>query len=144
MKFFVRLALMIAVIFGILWLLNQTIQDKRSAAARPAASPTPAPSPTPLPAGITPGVIMTPYIPASTSHARAIAQQVGVQLVGIQDASGWTLITVQADDRNKLSDFLDKLQRSGMRDLDPDYQQYRQFATRDGRQVFQNTYRVRF
>ena len=144
MKFFVRLAIMIAVIFAILWFLNQTVQDKRSAAARPAPSATPAPSPTPLPAGITPGVIMTPYIPAATSHARQIAQQAGVQLMGVREANGWSLITVQADDRNKLSDFLDKLQRSGMRDLDPAYQQYQQFTTRDGRMVYQNTYRVRF
>jgi hypothetical protein len=144
MKFFLRIAVVVGVIFGILWLLNQMVQEKRSAPPQAAITPPPAPSPTPLPASVTPGVVMTPSVPAALPHVQAVAQQVGAQVTGFRQADGWTLVSVAANDRNKLNEFLDKLQRSGMRDLDAGYQQYRQSVGRDGRTVFENTYRVRF
>lgn len=169
MKFFVRLAIVIAIFVGVLlWLQNQSEQPSTtSATATPAASaptpeaePTPAspypslnatPTPTPMPTAVPPPQAVQrqgPAVGAASSsaacnHVRGLAPKARVTVVSCIDKDGWTVVTVSAAQRNDISDFLDVCQLNGMRDLAQD-QTYRQIMDNQHRPVHLGTFRMKF
>jgi hypothetical protein len=143
MKFYLKIGAGVGLLILVLWLLQEFGESDEapappvaSAASTPVLTPQPTftPVPTPIPAPT------RPTIPAFINQAAAGAN---VRLVGAVPSNDWWMITVQGRDRNALNDFLDAAQRAGLRDVDVNYQAYKEFLV-NGTQVSQNTYKMRF
>lgn len=157
MRFYGGLLAAIAAVILVLFLLKGAESSSPSSGSSSAASATPAAqvaevSVTPEPAPVqavqaTPyaAPVSTPAEPAGRSALAAALQQQGGVITGYAPDNGWVLVTVQGHDRNVLNDFLDIATRAGMRDIDVNYpQRLQEFTDRQGRMVYQNTYRIRF
>ena len=142
MKFYLRIAAAIVILAVIIWLLQEFGQRESPPAAPSVASATPTPAPAaPTPAPTPVPVVQRPatvpdYIPRAANGAH-------VKLTGTQLVNDWWYITVVGRDRNALNDFLDMAMKFGLRDVDVNYQAYKEFITR-GEQHAQNTYKMRF
>lgn len=154
-NFYVNLAVVVVIVGIILWYLatREESPAPQAASTSPAAGApgtsavqaTPAYVPTPAPAMLT--VAPPPAAPAQLSSScdliPPIAQRAHVTVISCVVQNGWTIATVQGYDRNDLLNFLDELQRSGMKDLSPQ-QALRQLMDIHNRVVYQNTYRIKF
>jgi hypothetical protein len=140
MKFYGRVLAAIVLLIILLMLLQKYGEGKNKPQA--AASVT-----TPVPATLAPVAQASPAPPAPAPAVPAglsqAASQRGYSITGVQSKDGWLYITVVGRDRNHLNDFLDVAQRSGLKAIDENYQQYRQFVA-NGRSMAQNTYKMRF
>lgn len=145
MKFYIKLFGFLAAVVAALILLrectdkgsSQTPSTSEAAAgSTPAVTPQGTPAATPVP----------PRAVGSTVPQWLIgaARQAQANMVGAQYQDGWWYITVQGRDRNHLNEFLDAALRAGLKDVDHNYQAYRQSIGPGNRQVFQNTYKMRF
>jgi hypothetical protein len=97
----------------------------------------PAPTASPVPANPAPS---GPSLPSALTQN---AQRQGFRIGGSRLQDDWWYVTVIGRDRNHLNDFLDVAQRSGLKNIDHNYQAYKQFIA-EGRVMFQNTYKMRF
>ena len=140
MKFFARVIGFIVLLIIILLLLQKYGEQKQPAAAVAASTPTPAVTSTPV---TTPVAAVAPSAPQLPGNFLQAIQRGGYGVSGSQFRDGWWYITVSGRDRNHLNDFLDLAQRSGLKDVDVNYQKYGQ-AVVGGRTVFQNTYKMKF
>jgi hypothetical protein len=140
MKFYGRLLAGIVLLIILLLLLQK--YGEREKPSQPVAAVTATPAATPLPTASAAAAPLAsgPAVPSSLSQA---AKQNGYSITGVQSKDGWTYVTVVGRDRNHLNDFLDVAQRSGLKGLDENYQQYQQFVS-NGRTMAQNTYKMRF
>lgn len=144
MKFYIKLFAFLAGVVVALILLRECADSgaldppsaSRPIMSTPAVTPQSSPVPTPVP----------PRAVASTvpQWLIAAARQAQANMVGAQYQDGWWYITVQGRDRNHLNDFLDAALTAGLKDVDHNYQAYRQSVGPGNRQVFQNTYKMRF
>lgn len=142
MKFYLRVAAVLVAVAVLIWLLQEFGQSSApsTAPAAVAAAVTPAPTATPVTAAPVQVVQTRPTVPAFIPQAAAGAH---VQISGTQQNGDWWYITVVGRDRNQLSDFLDMAMKMGLRDVDVNYQAYKEFLVR-GEQRAQNTYKMRF
>jgi hypothetical protein len=142
MKFYIRLAIVAVVVIFLLLLLQQLAEEKP--APPPPVASTPAPPPQPVAMTPVPTPWPTPYV---VDQARGIvngaAQRAGVSVTGYRNNDGWVTVTVRSNIRNALHDFLDEAMRAGMRDIDLK-RNFRESVDRQGRQWFEDTYRMRF
>lgn len=150
MKFLLRIAILVAIILGILlWLQDRTERERAAAQQRPetqeravAQQPSPSPAarapvqPSPAPAAAPPVVSQ----PGQCSRVRAVAARLGLVVVRCSQEGEFTVATLQARDRNLLGDFLDAAMREGMRDFDVNRQAYRSFLDAQGRPMHENTF----
>ncbi|MGI8908750.1 MAG: hypothetical protein ACR2IE_19940 [Candidatus Sumerlaeaceae bacterium] len=143
MKFYLRFGAAVVVIALIVWLLMEFGQRDAPAPVAVAVSPAPTPVPTPAIAPVPRPVqapISQPTLPAFIPRAALGAH---VTITGTRRVDDWWYVTAVGRDRNALNDFLDIAYKSGLRDLDVNYQDYKQFIVR-GQQRSQNTFKMRF
>jgi type IV secretory pathway VirB10-like protein len=154
MKFFIRLAIFVAIVIGILlWLQDRTERQQAEGRRRAgtetrakAERPQPTPPP-PAPMSATPAPQTTPPPmpqPGPCSRVRAVAARLGITVVRCSQQDEFTVATLQARDRNLLGDFLDAAMREGMRDFDVNRQAYRTMMDGQGRPVHENTFWMRW
>lgn len=166
MNFFVRMAVIIAIVVALLLLVQHLNESGGARGTQPAAAavatPTPTPAATPAratsaypmlgatPPPTTPSPTRPParaYVPPRPSACNQVdraASQVGAVVVSCASDGGMIVATIQARERNALGDFLDAAMRLGMRDFDVNQQRYQQMTDRQGRAVYQNTFRMRW
>jgi hypothetical protein len=154
MNFYVRLVLIVAAIVIGLWLLKEYGSQVSGPAGTPAVSASPSvpvvqtPSAPAVPAAPTPQVlaqpVTTPEDPA-IDKVREMAQAARVELAGFSRDGGWLVITIRSTDRNALLNFLDVVQRYGLRNIDvKSGPQYREYMGPGGRIVYEATHRMQF
>jgi len=161
MNFYVRLVVIVVAIVVGLWLLKEygsqgsgppaTPAVSASASAPAVATPSAAAAPTQVaPAAVvpTPQVlaqpVTTPEDPA-IDKVREMAQAAHVELAGFSRDGSWLVITIRSTDRNALLNFLDVVQRYGLRNIDVRTgPQYREYMGPGGRIVYEATHRMRF
>lgn len=146
MKFYTKIAIVVAAIILLLWFLQEFGNESPRAvtptvtASPTAAAVTPAPTPTPTPVPTIATTLGQATLPPCIPQG---AQGAHVTITAAQFTDGWWYITVVGRERQALYDFLDYAQRGCMRDMDEKYENYRQFQQR-GEPRAQATYKMRF
>jgi hypothetical protein len=157
MKFYIKVFAVVATIILVVLLLQEFGDE---GGGRTPASSSSSGVATAAPAAATPAAVVTavpvaaaPVAAAPVARAQSApsippfitqaANGAHVTLTKAEPVNDWWYITVVGRDRNALNDFLDTAMRLGLRDVDVNYQAYKEFLVR-GEQRSQNTYKMRF
>lgn len=143
MNFYARFVVAAVIVAAIILFLQWNAEQAPApVAAKPAATPAPAAAVYESTAIPPPAATPAPSDRAQRTMAETAAG-VNARVVSSAYEDGWLVVRVQARERNDLARFLDEALRAGARNVDMK-RAYRQFLTEDGRQMSEDTYRLKF